>query len=342
MLVIFLIACNQQTAPAPTEVPSPTLIIASVMPVPTSTFIFIPITPSPLPTKPILPGITPDSIQIERWNEYEEALAIVFFNGYFKREEVVCEWVMLGRAGLEVYVWAYCSAIYAAGPSAGSIPAVIHLQADGTVESAEIPGSGTTYGKDIRLMFPLDLQEIIFNHSAVPQELEDRLRWRRGHPEEPPLIILNSLAIQPTPAIIPWITPDPIQAERWREYQTALADQLSYLPPENVLCEWELLGRSGNEIYVWAVCGGLGDTRVGLESLTRIDVREDGSVQDAIAPGMGGSSSFSDITILFPPEVLEKYYEGRVHFQELVDRLRWRLRHPDELPLIVLRATPTP
>src|SRR5215216_254514 len=142
MLVIFLIACNQQTAPAPTEVPSPTLIIASVMPVPTSTFIFIPITPSPLPTKPILPGITPDSIQIERWNEYEEALAIVFFNGYFKREEVVCEWVMLGRAGLEVYVWAYCSAIYAAGPSAGSIPAVIHLQADGTVESAEIPGSG--------------------------------------------------------------------------------------------------------------------------------------------------------------------------------------------------------
>jgi hypothetical protein len=51
------------------------------------------------------------------------------------------------------------------------------------------------------------------------------------------------------------ITPDPVQVERWKEYQTELAKSLlSFLPPEEVLCEWEILGRSDQKVYVWAVC----------------------------------------------------------------------------------------
>jgi hypothetical protein len=285
--------------------------------------------------------ITPDPLQIQRWNEYEEALSQAFFKGYFQPEDVVCEWVILGQAAQEVYVWGYCSGIYAAGPSAASIPAVIHLNSDGAVQSAEIPGSGTAYGPSIRRMFPSDIQERIFSQSPIyPQELanrlDDRLRWRRGHPDEPPLIVLNALSTQPTPAVIPWITPDPIQVETWREYQTALAGSLlSDLPPEQVLCEWENLGRSGNEIYVWAVCGEIWDVRVGLEGLIRINVSQGGSVLNVIPSGAGGEG--------FPPDVQERYFRGEIHFRELVDHLRLRLRLArEEPPLIVLNETSPP
>jgi len=280
---------------------------------------------------------------MERWNEYEEALAQAFFKSYFKPEEVVCEWVILGQAVQEVYVWAYCSGLYSVAPSSGSIPAVIHLDADGSVQSVEIPGSGTAYGEDIRRIFPPHVQERIFNHSISLQEMDDRLRWRRGHAEEPPLIVLNSLSTQPTPAIIPWITPDPIQVERWREYETALAEVLSHLPPEQILCEWEILGQSGNEKYVWTVCGEIWDIRVGLEGLIRVDVREDGSIQNAIPSGTGGAGYPSEIQKMFPPDVQERYFHGQIHFQKLVDHLRWRQRlGREEPPLIVLNATPTP
>jgi hypothetical protein len=285
ILLVFLVACGKPTTALPTEIPIPTVI--SPTSIPTSTLIPATVIPTPLPTEPVFPVIRADPFQVEKWNEYEDALAKAFFKSYFQPEEVVCEWEILGQTDQEIYVWAYCSGIYSAGPSAGSIPAVIHIGTDGSVQSAEIPGSGTAYGADIQRMFPSDLQERIFNHLISFQGMDDRMRWRRGHPEEPPLIILNSLSTQPTPAIIPWVTPDSTQVKRWREYQTALAEQLSYLPPEEMLCEWELLGRSGNEVYVWAICGEIRGGNVGLEGLIRIDVTDDGSVQNAIPSGTG-------------------------------------------------------
>jgi hypothetical protein len=346
VLTAFLAACGSQNAVLPTMASTPTVLPPTSIPptaVSTSTLIPATLVPTPLPTEPVFPVITPDPIQIERWNEYEDALAMAFFKGYFRPEDVVCEWEILEQTDREVYVWAYCSGIYAAGPSAGSIPTVIHLRTDGSVQSAEIPGSGTAYGPDIRRMFPQGVQERIFNHLISFQGLDDRMRWRRGHPDEPPLIILNSLSTQPTPAVIPWITPDSIQVENWMEYQSALAKSLlSYLSPEQVLCEWEILGRSGNEIYVWAACGEMWDVRVGLEGLIRIDVAEDGSVQNAVPSGTGGMGFPSEIRKMFPRDVQERYFSGLIHFQELADHLRWRLRHPQEPPLIVSGLTSTP
>src|SRR5436190_7490801 len=59
----------------------------------------------------------------------------------------------------------------------------------------------------------------------------------------------SPLPLQP---ILPIFTPDPVQMEQWKEYQTALAKTiLSFVYPEHVLCEWDILGRSesGREIY---------------------------------------------------------------------------------------------
>jgi hypothetical protein len=342
ILFVFLAACGNQRIASSTDTPMPTVLPPTPVPstvVPTSTSPPATAIPTPSPAGPVFPVITPDAMQIERWNEYEEALAKAFFKSYFQPEEVVCEWEILGQAEREVYVWAYCSGIYSAGASAGSIPAVIHLGADGSVQSAEIPGSGTAYGLDIQRMFPPDLHQRIFDHLVSLEAMNDRSRWRRGHPDEPPLVILNSLTAQPTQPVIPWVTPDPVQVEKWRDYENALAaDILSYLPPENVLCEWEILGRSGNEVYVWAVCGEIWETRVGLEGLAIIYLRADGSVEHVLS----GMYFPEQIRPIFPPDVQERYFGGQIHFQELVDRLRLRLRQSYESPLIVLRATPTP
>jgi hypothetical protein len=341
VLFAFLAACGNQTIALPTNTAVPTVISPTPLPptaIPTSTLLPVTAMPTQTPAGPVYPVITPDAIQIEKWNEYEEALALAFFKSYFKLEDVVCEWEILGQVEQEVYVWGYCSAIYSAGASSGSIPAVIYLEADGSVQSAEIPGSGTAHAPDIQRMFPPDLHQRIFDHAVSLQGMDDRIRWRRGHPDEPPLMILNSLSVKPTQPVIPLITPDAVQVERWMEYQTALAEQFSYLPSEKVLCEWEILGRSGNELYVWAVCGEIWDTRVGLEGLAVIYLEADGSVQHVTS----GLDFPEEIRPVFPPDVQERYFRGQIHFQELVDRLRFRLRQSYEPPLIVLRVTPTP
>jgi hypothetical protein len=105
------------------------------------------------------------------------------------------------------------------------------------------------------------------------------------------------------------MTPDSILLESWREYQTALAIALSYLPPEREVYEWELLGRSGNEIYVWAICGEIGGV-ASLEGLTVLSVQEDGSVQSQPFDRV----EFPDeIREKFPPEVQERYFGGLIH-----------------------------
>ena len=328
--LIILTACGQQTAAKPLETPIPTTVSPTSIPI--STLTPVTVTPSPLPTEPIFPIITPNPIQVETWNEYEEALATIFFKSY-QPDDVVCEWVILGQTDREVYVLAYCANIYSAGPSQASIPTVIHLGADGSVISAEIPGSGTGYGPDILRLFPPDLHQIIFDHSVVPSPAQmDRLRWRRGHPEEPPWIVLSSLPSQPTPTVMPMNTPDPAQVEKWLAYETVLASQFSYLPPEQVICEWEVLGRRENEIYVWAVCGAIMDNRIGLEGLAVIYVG--GEIPNALR---------SDNPAMYPEDVLERYFSGSIHFQELVDHLRQRQRHVlAQPPLIILNAKTPP
>ena len=337
ILLVTLSACGQQVVAPPTETQIPTVV--SPTPVPTSTLIPVTITPSPLPTQPIIPIITPDTIQVERWNEYEDALVSAIFKSSLQPEEVVCEWEILGRAKQEVYVSTFCASIYSSGSFQTSMPAVINIGTDGAVQGVEIPG--IHYGPDILRMFPPDLHYRIFGGSMYFQEpetrqrfqeMEDRLRWRRAHPDEPPWIVYSLLPIQLTATASPLLTPDPVQAERWLAYETALATQFSYLPPAQVICEWEVLGRRENDIYVWAVCGEIMDNRVGLEGLAVI-----------YAGGSAPTALRSDDPAMYPKSVLDRYFGGLIHFQELVDHLRERQKHLlAEPPLIVLSATLTP
>jgi hypothetical protein len=177
----------------------PPLTILSALPTPTPTPVII--APTPFSTQTIIPAaITADPIQIERWKEYENALAKALFPSSFIPDEFLCEWEILGRSDQEVYMWTVCMSIFPVEstglPYHGEMPAAIHIEADGSVQSVEIPGGGTHYAADIRRMFPAYAAEKYFDWLIHAQELTDHLNWRREHPEEPPLIVLSTT---PTP-----------------------------------------------------------------------------------------------------------------------------------------------
>ena len=206
VLLVLLVACGKQAIALPPETSIPMAVLPTSVPI--STLIPVTLTPSPLPTQPTIAVFTPDPIQVERWKEYQTALAKSFFS-YLHPEEVICEWEFLGRSDQEVYLWAVCMGINPIGTTAegrdifssSSTPAVIHLGEDGAVQSVEIPGAGSDYARDVRRMFPVDVREKFDQYpSGRAGEMSEHIEWRRTHPEEPPLVILS---------VIPTITPTP-------------------------------------------------------------------------------------------------------------------------------------
>jgi hypothetical protein len=66
-----------------------------------------------------------------------------------------------------------------------SVPAVMHLDADNTIQSVEIPTYGSAYLDDLRRLFPLNVQQMRPNLS----ELEAHLDLRRANAAKAPLIV---------------------------------------------------------------------------------------------------------------------------------------------------------
>ena len=201
ILLLSLWACNPSvTTPTATLIPpSPTFTQTATVPAPTA--LFATITPSPMPPQPLIPRITPDAVQVERWKDYENALAKTILS-FVSPEHVLCEWDILGRSdsGRDVYVWALCAAVGTSGiSSAASVPALIHIERNGAVHSVEIPGDGTAYAKDTVRLFPAEVRDKFdLYNSGRAGDLEKHLEWRRTHLGEPPLIVLS-----PTPTSNP-------------------------------------------------------------------------------------------------------------------------------------------
>jgi len=382
ILFVFLVACGQQPTASLTK-------IYIVVPRDTSTPIPLPTfpphllevpPPSPLPTQPPIPIITPDAIQVERWREYQIELAksLIYF---LPPEETFCEWDILGQSGQEVYVWAVC------GSSKGddSRPAIIHIEPDGSVNNAEILERGSS-DADIDRMFPKEAQAkfIFYTGNSIfngrRREMYDHLIYRETHPEEPPLNVLSAIMTTiattpsppPTQPAVPLITPDAIQVERWREYQTELARVILAANPEigndstiykNALCEWDILGHSGQEVYVYGVCVGV--TTKGNRDMRKpaiIYLEPDGSIQKVKIPEPKESNREMFNYNPFPKDVQEKfcyyfdpfpsdlpqcpypYLSGspRPRIDEMYAHIEYRKAHPEEPPLIVLSAIPTP
>ncbi|MBK6647339.1 MAG: hypothetical protein IPG44_16600 [Anaerolineales bacterium] len=180
-----------QTAIALTQTAQPTKTS-----LPTGTPTFVTVTASPLPTQPPVILITPDAIQIERWHEYETALAKSILPMF--EYMVLCEWDILGRSEQEVYVWAVCRA-----PGGDdSRPAVIRLGMDGAIQEVEVLKRSTS--SNVGELFPKEVQEKfnfyvqVYGFDGRLRELYDHLVYRETHPETPPLVVLLV-----TPAVTP-------------------------------------------------------------------------------------------------------------------------------------------
>lgn len=356
LMLAWLGACTTQPAVAPTVTALPPT--AAPSPIPTRTAIPATITPSPLPTFPVT--------GLSRWQEYEQALARALMPN-LDPVEVICEWSGLAKGNQEEYLWAACQELQ--DGTVISTPAVMHLDSYGRIERAEVPGDRTAYSEDMTRMFPYVVQTRIFGHMIDTDRLIDHLEWRRMHPEEPPLAVPGaavptrnpqsepaSLTMAPTPLptsfVIPVLTPDAIQVERWKEYQTALAKALlsdmQYMKSgydySLVTCEWDILGRSGQKVYVWAMCQGpnAGDTLPAL-----LHLAPDGSIRSVEVP-QRSSKWEPDMRRLFPAEIREKiaeYYAQWSTFygrdEELRGHLQYRFTHPEVPPLCILSATMT-
>ena len=142
--------------------------------------------------------------------EYQTALAQkTIYKDYAKF--ALCEWEFLGRDELEVYVWATC----ATSGVQTSRPAVIYLEADGSILNVEIPNPESPWwDSDFEGLFPADVQEIIasYGHIVGPQEMLDHIYWRQEHREVPPLIILSAMPTSTasfiiTPVLTSTLTP---------------------------------------------------------------------------------------------------------------------------------------
>ena len=195
LLLLSLWACTPSfTTPTATFLPvSPTVTQTATFPLPTA--LFATITPSPFPPQVLITRITPDVVQVERWKEYEVALAKTLLS-FVSPEHVLCEWDILGRSdsGRDVYVWTLCAAVGTSGIiSAASVPALIHLERNGAVHSIEIPRDGTAYAEDTVRMFPAAIRDKFdLYNSGRAGDMEKHLEWRRTHPGEPPSIVFSA------------------------------------------------------------------------------------------------------------------------------------------------------
>jgi phosphate/sulfate permease len=152
----------------------------------------------PTPTQPVVPILTPDATQTEKWKEYQAELAKAVncdaghdCPGY---ENAICEWDILGRSGQEVYVWARCST---PGTSFyGEKTAVIRLDADGSIQNVEVPATGASWKSDTLRLFPVDILAKfgLYPLSERMTEIISHFYYRQSHPEEPPLIIFSVIS----------------------------------------------------------------------------------------------------------------------------------------------------
>jgi len=140
--------------------------------------------------------VTSEPAQLERWKEYENALAMILLP-LSHLEEVLCEWELLGRFTQDLYIWAVCAEVDPAVSISpfffrtASIPAVLHLGTDGAIQNVEVPEYGSGYLDDVRRIFPLYVQTMIPDMN----KMEEHLDLRRTHPDMPPLIILSATPI---------------------------------------------------------------------------------------------------------------------------------------------------
>jgi hypothetical protein len=141
------------------------------------------------------------------------------------------------------------------------------------------------------------------------------------------------------------VTASPEQLARWQEYERALAARLLFLhEPEDILCEWEILGESFSKIYVWAICLGLppegrSEEYAPVASIpVVIHLGLDGSLVSVELPRDNDRSYGEGIREIFPKDVQQIISDRSMNIVAMAEHAKLRRTNPGP-PLIVLIST---
>jgi hypothetical protein len=157
---------------------------------------------------------------------------------------------------------------------------------------------------------------------------------------------IPTITLSPQITIQFTITATSEQIARWKEYEQALASKLlSHLPPEEVLCEWEILGETERDVYVWAVCIGLPPTGRGDEYAPSasipavVHLNPDMSIHTVELPRDNHASYVDGIQKLFPENVKKRMFERSTKISDMIAHIKLRRKNP-EPPLNIQLSTP--
>ena len=81
---------------------------------------------------------------------------------------------------------------------------------------------------------------------------------------------------------------------------------------EDGLCEWEIMGVSNKQVYVWALCKVRGPVGTAMSVPAVIYLEENGVIEKVVIPRDGHYGE--DIIALFPPEIQNKIFALHVFF----------------------------
>lgn len=103
----------------------------------------------------------------------------------------LCEWAILGVSGKEVYVYTLCQST-GLRETAMSVPTVVYLNENGTIEEVVIPRDGEYYPKDIESLFPPEVQDIIYERKSGGIISSEHLRARMENGGPPLIVVLGT------------------------------------------------------------------------------------------------------------------------------------------------------
>jgi hypothetical protein len=159
--------------------------------------------------------------------------------------------------------------------------------------------------------------------------------------ESAPTLVLAQVQKTPTSRSPSNVHPTPTpKLERWVEYQNALSSV--FLPLTPGLCEWDILGQAGKEVYVWAICQVAdSDKGTAMSAPAVIYLAEDKSIEKVEVPRDGSLYSI-DIRQMFPQELQGKILSQSIdNLQEMWAHIQSRHNAP-EPPLIVTSGVSLP
>jgi hypothetical protein len=157
------------------------------------------------------------------------------------------------------------------------------------------------------------------------------------------ILLLVSLSSCQMGNSIPILTattyPTPTDIPRWQLYEAALLEATIGEDKEG-LCEWTILGVTGNEVYVYTLCQATGRIKTAMSVPAVVYLRENGAIEGVLIPRPGIDYP-KDVESLFPPEVQDIIYGRKSGGIASSEHLRARIENSGP-PLIVVLGTPMP